>query len=644
MVRKTCFALFPFQAGLLAAFLLGSRALLLIPFVLGAAAVCFACFKAKRAYAAVICVFFCVGCAVSSIYTLAVYDDTVAFDGQSVSVKGYVYDKKDYDSGSCAVTVKGIINDSVDAAVTFYLPYEEYSRLSYGEEITVFGTVSRIRDSALYQSERYYKSLGVFVKGGNADRVVSSGRCSHRLLRFARELRDSSFLTLSSYGEGGRYLAAMLCGDRSYISSSAENELYRAGIGHIFAFSGTHITIITGALAAALELISKRRRVNTAVVLCFTWALVLFSGPAVSAVRAGVMMSVLLLTRLLKRPADPLTALAIAGGLITAASPYSVGSYSFLLSMEGAFAYSAYTDFLCERLHEDKFYQIVGIKRTAIATLCVGLLQLPVSALLFGEVSVIAPLTNFLLIPVCSVCLSLAVIGLVIGLVPAASGAVLGLSAVLMKGCVTLARLLSLIPFSSVNTSHTAVKCVCAFICVLPVILPLLARRRHILVKLYAAAAALLVAVSAVTYHLSRDKLHIIIFPTDYGEAALLYDTEGSLFISNGGAQSIRTAEQLTLDRAVPALYGAAYKGMAADSAFLDSSPYITGSGGQLQSPLGNAALESKKIICTNAFLDIVITDKKVYNNSNGYEIDLADGAVELTLDRRSGELTVRRL
>ena len=203
MIRKTCCALAPFQAGLLIAFLLGSYAAAALPAAIGIGALVFALCRKVRAYTAVIAVSFCAGVAASCVYTALIYDNTIAFDGQVVSVKGYVYDMKEYDSGACVLTVKGRINEKVDARLGFFVNKSLLNSLSYGEEVTVTGKVYKISNS-------YSKAEGVFLQGRSVQSLVTHGKGRHKLFAAAKRLRDKAYDTLSVYGEGGAALGAML--------------------------------------------------------------------------------------------------------------------------------------------------------------------------------------------------------------------------------------------------------------------------------------------------------------------------------------------------------------------------------------------------------------------------------------------------
>ena len=646
MIRKTCCALLPFQAGALAAFLIGGSAWIAIPFIMGIAMLVFGFCRSKRAYAAVLSLSFCAGIAASCVYTAAVYDKTRAFDGQNVSVKGYVYDMKEYDGGNYRITVKGSINGGVTAKVGFYVDEQDFDTLTYGDEVTVYGEVYKIKDTLTYQSERTNRANGIFLRGKTADRIVSEGSNEHRIFRYARELRDSAYDKLCEKGgEGGRYLGAMLCGDRSGVDENISEEMYRAGIGHIFAFSGTHIAIMISAAAVILEAFGRRRAASTAVLLALTWGLVLFSGLSLSAVRAAVMMSVLLLASLSKHSSDPLTSLGIAGFMITAVSPYAVASNSFILSFAGAFACSSFAQTLGERMHSEKDYPPVGLKRTLITVFCAGLLLMPINALLFGRVSVISPVTNLVMIPVCTVCMIMGLTGLLLSAFPVLSGAFIWYASLTLKGCITLTGALSKLPFASICTYHPAAKAVMIFIIVMPAVVMILSYRKYMIFGLYALSAALMIAASAAVSYSERDKVHLIIYTCGGRDALTAYDTDSTLFASyKGGYMCFDALEALYLKRGLCTLDGVACGGDIPDMPLMTDSGTKYSSNSVYSDSLGQAGIENGSIIFFFGDKRIITGNGTVYNESDGYKYSLDEGALEIVLDKSSGESTVRRL
>ena len=124
----------------------------------------------------------------------------------------------------------------------------------------------------------------------------------------------------------GAYLKAVWLGERDYTL----NELHRKwGTVHLLAVSGFHVGIVI--LCASL--IFGNNAVILSVIL---WAYVLLSGAAPSAVRAGLMLQIALLSRGLGRHVNGVNSVSVAGVMILMYSPLMFWDVGFRLSMLAA--------------------------------------------------------------------------------------------------------------------------------------------------------------------------------------------------------------------------------------------------------------------------------------------------------------------
>jgi len=123
---------------------------------------------------------------------------------------------------------------------------------------------------------------------------------------------------------------ALLLVEKAGLSYSQRNELSLAGMSHIVAVSGMHLSILF-ALVYALTL---RQRVLSALLgipVAFFFAAVAGFTPSVT--RAAVMLSLSLLARLCRREYDPPSALAFAVLVLLLGNPLTAASASFQLSV-----------------------------------------------------------------------------------------------------------------------------------------------------------------------------------------------------------------------------------------------------------------------------------------------------------------------
>ena len=143
-----------------------------------------------------------------------------------------------------------------------------------------------------------YFSDGVFLQAeyvGEYAYLGESTTLEFILYRIRQEL-SRRLMTWLPTEEGG-VEAAMLIGDTSRLSELQEENFRTAGVSHLLAVSGLHVTLLCGLLVSSRE---NRRRfsrpliVMQAILLLFYLALI---GFPVSAVRAGIEAVKLLIQR-----------------------------------------------------------------------------------------------------------------------------------------------------------------------------------------------------------------------------------------------------------------------------------------------------------------------------------------------------------
>lgn len=163
-------------------------------------------------------------------------------------------------------------------------------------------------------------------------------------------------------------------------------------------------------MAGAVIFIFGRTRRASLFSIAVVWLFVLISGTPASAVRAAVMISILLLAPVLQRQNDPLTSLSFALLLILAANPYAVTGTGLQLSFSAMagiqFVSPAFENFTASlRAKKGIFAKLaVYISGIAASSLSVLVFSIPLMAVHFKFVSVISPLTNIMCLWAVSIC------------------------------------------------------------------------------------------------------------------------------------------------------------------------------------------------------------------------------------------------
>lgn len=132
--------------------------------------------------------------------------------------------------------------------------------------------------------------------------------------------------------EIGALYSAVTTGLRPGFSEQVQT-MKDAGVYHVLAISGLHISIFCHIVLGAVRVLPLRRRTRSALALLFLWCPVLLSGGSHAVLRAAVMYSVLLFGQVIGRKADSLNSLGLAVILLICMDPFAVLSYGFLLTV-----------------------------------------------------------------------------------------------------------------------------------------------------------------------------------------------------------------------------------------------------------------------------------------------------------------------
>lgn len=133
-------------------------------------------------------------------------------------------------------------------------------------------------------------------------------------------------------------LAALLLGRTSELDRGMVARYRRGGMYHLLVISGLHVVLAAGLALLLLRGLSIRGRARDAWLLSAVLLFVVVGGANPPAVRAGIVFSIFLLTRLLERPVAPAQGIGLSALLLFAAAPeqiYGVGTVLTFAAVSG---------------------------------------------------------------------------------------------------------------------------------------------------------------------------------------------------------------------------------------------------------------------------------------------------------------------
>ena len=352
---------------------------------------------------------------------------------------------------------------------------EEYKlniRLSSKEKLNVkpYDTVEcelQLYDLGKTRDARnYYLSENVFMGGYAKGDIAVSPPDSKPIGYYPLAMRDYIKSTVSRLipGERGALATALLIGDKSDLPKSVSDAFSSAGISHLIAVSGLHLSVWCLFILKIFDVFRLRRRVGAVISAAFVVIFMAVSGFTYSVMRAGFMMLVMLLGTLVSRQSDSLNSLGIALVILCFANPYCVMSLGLRLSFLSTlgiivgygnlkFPLNPYIARVRNKYARRVCEFIFGSVRSTVLACA---FTLPIMILDLGEVSLVAIPANLISDVPASACMILSGLAVITAKLPflrVITAGLADLSGVCASFLINSSKSLAAVPHSSLNAS-----------------------------------------------------------------------------------------------------------------------------------------------------------------------------------------------
>lgn len=363
-------------------------------------------------------------------------------EGDKVEIRGTIYSKQQKDGYNVFYLRDAYDRDRKIGRVVLYEYLEENTHkgsyeIPISARVSVQGSVLAMRraeNEGSFDERSYLVSKGIFTKVSAAYiRILEMPYFS--VSNYLFELRDRivDVYEKSLPGEEAGILSTMALGDRSILSSDAGDLFSDAGLSHIFAISGMHISIIGMGILSILSSFFKR---NKAVVISSVFVILyaIMVGGSVSAVRAVGMFIIMLFAFVCNEAYDSLSAMSLMAIIILLRNPFSLLDVSFifsfgvvlcliLLANPAADYYTRYCRLRWEKCHRTdhgrkfriRFHQ--RIVRELLRGLVLQIASLPMVAFCYFVIPTYVIILNMILIPLLGLVLGVGLVGGFVGLI-----------------------------------------------------------------------------------------------------------------------------------------------------------------------------------------------------------------------------------
>lgn len=323
-----------------------------------------------------------------------------------------------------------------------------------GDTVSAFAELTAPSSDSLYTSgvKLYASSDTVTITKGSGGIRYIGANIAHKV----KTIIDTVFPD-----DTAAFAKALITGDKTdfYADKLLESSFQKTGLSHIVAVSGMHLSF---ALAVPRLFIKNRKRFSLISIPCILFFMA-FAGFSPSVCRAGIMHLCVAAANLSRREPDEYTSLFTAVFVILLFDPYAAASISLQLSFSSVlgimmFSSKIYSGLSAPILKLPKFprYLLNTVINLFSASVGALVFTVPLSALHFGQVSIVAPVTSILVLCILSFTFVLCILACAAAMVYAPVGILTAhIASLPLRYIMWISRSLASLPFASVYTSNT---------------------------------------------------------------------------------------------------------------------------------------------------------------------------------------------
>lgn len=310
--------------------------------------------------------------------------------------------------------------------VNIYDNKRRFEQLNIGDVIEITGNLNIPFDSqnpSQFSYRNYLKDKKVFTTISSRGENYELKKDRNIFWSFIKNInltRDKIIKKHSQYLKSPKLelLGSIVFGDNAVgVPDSVTDSFVHSGLLHLLAASGLNVALIFGIWFFLLAKLNINYRVNILSGMAVILVYMLMTGLPPSITRAGIMLELALLAKLIERKSEAMTLLAVVGAAMLLYNPLYIKDISFQLSFIVTFGL-----IFCAKLINHKFGIIpLWASSAVLIPIIAQLWVLGFQVFYFNNIALYSVFANIIVLPLVGVISFCGFAGSIISLIPYAS-------------------------------------------------------------------------------------------------------------------------------------------------------------------------------------------------------------------------------
>jgi competence protein ComEC len=468
-----------------------------------------------------------------------------SFAGEAVVVQGVVCSEPVETDYGYKLQLKDIYfinnNKTFNSNERLQLYIGKEDKLKFGDKIKAsvqLEPIAKLRNFGDFNFEKYYKSKNIYLKAYPLELTKlaenAGGYIPTLLYRCNERIRTVIFSAMPS--TEAALLYGILTGSKSDIDDEVMEVFSLTGLAHILSVSGLHIGFLVMLLNFILKPFKLSKKLHGGITFSAALFYILLIGAPVPAVRALLMLTVLLAGGILGRQYNLITSASFAAVLQLLYNPLIIHDPSFIISY--ACIYSI--GFLQKPLSNALRFMPGLIRSSFALSIAVWIGITPVLVYYFNYVSVINILLNLLAVPIAFVITLAGFVAVVLGiLLPPVAIFVFAASYYMIKLLYFISEKSLLLPMTGFNVPSLGMHIYLIYYsAVLMLVEDFWSLKRLRFKRNYITALGIGLCVAIALYLIPSSYLRIYFVDVGQGDCSVIKTPDNKVIVVDGGGSS----------------------------------------------------------------------------------------------------------